>query len=52
MKKLTSALAIGSLSLCMLSACAPSQPPEPKQYEGENFTTTAWWAPYEISEDL
>lgn len=51
MKKLTSALAIGSLSLCMLSACAPSQPPEPKQYEGENFTTTAWWAPYEISEE-
>lgn len=27
------------------------RPPEPKQYEGENFTTTAWWAPYEISEE-
>ena len=51
MKKLTSTLMAGALSLSILTACNSSEAPQPNNYEPASFTTTAWWAPYEISEE-
>ena len=49
--KCITALLAGALVLGTFSACSPAAMPKVKVYEENVFTTTAWWAPYEITED-
>lgn len=50
-KRVFAVLLSGALSFGALTACSALSTPNLPAYEQNSFVTTAWWAPYEITEE-